>query len=70
MYMVVLMGETMTMNNTDSKTERPELLVKLRKQIYVMESMNIHKKNPQKDDEMVKKIMTEIKKAVDMEEVN
>ena len=58
------------MNNTDSKTERPELLVKLRKQIYVMESMNIHKKNPKKDDEMVKKIMTEIKKAVDMEEVN
>ena len=50
MYMVVLMGETMTMNNTDSKTERPELLVKLRKQIYVMESMNIHKKNPQKDE--------------------
>lgn len=53
--------------NKELKSERPESLIRLRKQIYLLESSNIHKKNPLKDDEMIKRIIAEIKRFVDME---
>lgn len=46
----------------------PEIIAKLRKSIYIMESQNIRDKDPKKDSIMVEKIIKEIQRRIDSEE--
>lgn len=59
----------MMQNNTDEKTYRTDDIMKLRRIIYFLETANLHKKIPQSDPEMVDKIIKEIKRFVENEEV-
>ena len=55
-----------TMQNNVKRTEE---IMSLRKTIYMLEAMNIHKKVPQSDSEMVEKLIKEIKRTAEKEEV-
>lgn len=59
----------MMQNNTNNKVSRTEGIMNLRNRIYMLESMNIRKKVPQNDSEMVEKLIKEIKRSAEKEEV-
>ena len=59
----------MMQNNTNDKVSRTEGIMNLRNRIYMLESMNIRKKVPQNDSEMVEKLIKEIKRSAEKEEV-
>lgn len=56
-------------NNINDNKNRTEKIMNLRRQIYFLEAGNLHKKVPQPDAEMVEKIIKQIKRLVDNEEV-
>lgn len=56
-------------NNKNDNVNRTEKIMNLRRQIYFLETENLHKKVPQSDPEMVEKIIKQIKRFVDNEEV-
>lgn len=60
----------MMYNTTENDLVQNTDLMKLRKRIYSIESMNLHKKIPQSDPEMVEKIIKEIKQFVEFKEVD
>lgn len=57
------------MDTIDNNTNRSKQILSLRKTIYILEAMNLHKKIPQNDTEMVDKIIREINRFVENEEV-
>lgn len=59
----------MMQNNTNNKVSRTEGIMNLRNRIYMLEAMNIRKKVPQNDSEMVEKLIKEIKRSAENEEV-
>ena len=56
-------------NNTEMKANRTDAIMDLRRRIYLLELMNLHKKVPQNDPEMADKVIREIKRFVDQEEI-
>ena len=66
--MVTLQREIMMQSNIKDTVNRTEKIMSLRKTIYRLEAMNIHKKIPQSDSEMVEKIIREIKRIAEKEE--
>lgn len=55
------------MNREDIYDEKDDrsIIEKLRKRIYLIESSNIHKKNPKKDNEIVEDIIRVINQTVE-----
>lgn len=62
-------GITMQNNSFigNEKEISDEIVMELRKKIYWLEAMNIRKKVPQSNTEMVEKLIKEIKRAVEKE---
>ena len=67
--MDTLRKENMMQNNTEMKANRTDAIMDLRRRIYLLELMNLHKKVPQNDPEMADKVIREIKRFVDQEEI-